>query len=105
MPRLTFILTLIDGIIEKFHSSATATSGRPSREQNPIRLTERHFPEFILSTLSNAESTSVAMFAFLIVLGSKPIICLENVTNLCAAPCFQIYHTIKSLSSFEILCD
>ena len=36
MTRLTFILTLIDGIIEKHHSSYYATPGRPSHSQNPL---------------------------------------------------------------------
>ena len=97
MPRLTFILTLIDGIIEKFHSPATATPGWPSREQTTLCLTERNFPEFIPSTSSNTKPTRGCHVCHSNSNRKQThYMCSKCDKSLCAALCFQIYHTIKS---------
>ena len=98
MSRLTFILTLVDRIVEKHHSlQRQMKPGRPSREQNPLRLTERHFPDFIPSTSSNPKPTRRCHVCY----SHKPrkqthFMCNQCDKALCAAPCFQIYHTIKN---------
>ena len=55
MIRLIFILTLIDGIIEKHHSPCHATPGRSLCLQNPLRLMERHFPYYAPVTSTNSK--------------------------------------------------
>ena len=86
---LNDLYTLSDGIIEKFHSPATATPGRPSQEQTPLYLIERHFPEFIPSTSSNAKSTCCCHVCYSNSTKKQThYICSKCGKSLCAAPCF-----------------
>jgi hypothetical protein len=90
--------TLIEKLIEKFHS--TSKKGRPSSQPGPLRLTERHFPEYVPPTEKKA-----APCRYCAVCCSKRdekgkkkrketrYYCRNCDVGLCAVPCFMIYHT------------
>ena len=98
MSRLTFILSLIDRIIEENHSYLNQSkSGRPSREQNPLRLTEGRFPECIPATATNSKPKRRCHVCYSRkVRKQTQLMCSQCDKALCAAPCFRIYHTMKN---------
>ena len=97
MSRLTFILSLVDRIVEKHHSPRQLKPGSPSREQNPFCLTEGHFPDFVPSTSSNPKPTCRCHVCYSHKRRKQiHFMCNQCGTALCAAPCFQIYHSIKT---------
>ena len=96
MTRLAYILNLVDNIVERYHSPRHAT-GRPSREQNPLHLTERHFPTCIPPTASNSKPTRRCHVCYSRKTRKQThFMCNQCDKALCAAPCFQIYHNMKN---------
>lgn len=68
--------------------------GRPSLEEDPLRLKERHFPEYVPSSEKKANASRRC-----VVCSSKKIRkesryqCGPCDVGLCAAPCFKDFHT------------
>ena len=93
-----FHLKLIKEIIAKYHTPvSTRTVGRRVLDENSeLRLTERHFANFIPSTAQKKSTTK------------RCVICTKNKRRresrymcptcnvpLCIVPCFEIFHTKK----------
>lgn len=97
--NLEFRKKLIEKIIGKFHTY-TKKSGRPSTQPGPLRLTERHFPEFVPPTEKKTKP-----YRCCAVCCSKKdekgkkirketrYFCRNCNVGLCAVPCFMVYHT------------
>lgn len=100
-----FQTKLVERIIEEhFEGSSYSKKGRPSRSEDPLRLTGRHFPEHIPQSGSKSTPTRRCR-----VCCSKTdadgkkirketrVYCPDCNVALCAVPCFRIYHTTKQL--------
>lgn len=97
--NLEFRKTLIERIIAKYHAPSKK-SGRPSIQPGPLRLTERHFPEYVPPTEKKANPCR-----YCAVCCSKRdekgkkkrketrYFCKNCNVALCAVPCFMVYHT------------
>ncbi|XP_064639800.1 piggyBac transposable element-derived protein 4-like [Lineus longissimus] len=97
MDRLTFQLDLIEGILAKYKQGAPAKPrrGRPPHGEMPQRLSERHFPSHIPPTPKKDKPTRRC-----VVCQSRKkreessYYCRKCDKALCAAPCFELYHTL-----------
>lgn len=92
---LQFREALIESIVERHHRQSPK-KGRPTLEVDPLRLRERHFPEYIPGTEKKKNASKRC-----VVCASKKIrkesryYCVECDVGLCAAPCFKTFHTKK----------
>lgn len=101
-----FRLDLAEALIENYKSETASTSakrGRPGSSPNPLRLTDRHFPDFVPSTENkeNAARRCAVCCSKRDEQGKKVrketrYYCKECNVGLCAVPCFKIYHTQKN---------
>ena len=101
--NLEFRKCLAEDIIKKFHCTQKK-AGRPSLQPGPLRLTERHFPEYIPATEKKAAPTRRCAIC-----GNKRdargkkirkemrSYCKECNMGLCTIPCFEVYHTKRDL--------
>ena len=96
---LEFREKLVISLFEKYSdrsTTATARKGRKSHENSPLRLTERHFPEYIPPTEKKENATR------------RCVVCSKHDKRretryhrekcnvaLCAAPSFSNYRTQK----------
>ena len=101
-----FRLDLAEELIEQNKLEAVSTSAkktRPGKLPNPLRLTDRHFPDFVPSTENkeNAARRCAVCCSKKDDRGKKVrketrYYCKECNVGLCAVPCFKIYHTQKN---------
>ena len=95
--RLKFILILVDRLIETYKGGAQRESRRPSLEQSPLRLTDRHFPEEIPPTSCNSKPQRRCHVCYTNKQRKQThFMCKECDKALCVSPCFKIYHTKKN---------
>nr|XP_022901407.1 piggyBac transposable element-derived protein 4-like [Onthophagus taurus] len=103
IDNLQFRLQLVEQIIQKYHSSeCTKKAGRP-KKPGPLRLKERHFPDFSPPTKSYniPYKRCVLCSTKKDKMGKKlrketKYCCNECDVALCPAPCFKVYHTEKN---------
>lgn len=100
LDNLEFRSLLVEKMIEKYHSSTNIKKiGRP-KHSGPLRLRERHFPDFIPST----EKKAVVYRQCTVCCSKKDkkgkkirketrYMCSDCNVGLCVVPCFKIYHT------------
>ncbi|XP_050509345.1 piggyBac transposable element-derived protein 4-like [Diabrotica virgifera virgifera] len=92
-----FQLTLIQQIVEENHKGKMRTSaGRRSVDDNPLRLTCRHFPSHVPPTTSR----KVGLRKCVVCAKNKKrketsFMCRECNVPLCVVNCFERFHTIK----------
>ena len=74
--------------------------GRPSNVPHPLRLTERHFPEYVPPTEKKANPTRQCVVCSKKrdangkkIRRESRYCCLVCDVALCVTPCFKIYHT------------
>ncbi|XP_071053828.1 piggyBac transposable element-derived protein 4-like [Onthophagus taurus] len=108
--NLQFRQALIEKLIENFHSTSSTRKGRPSYQPGPLRLTERHFPEYVPPTKKKA-----APCRYCAVCcnkknkeGKRPrketrYYCKSCDVGLCAVPCFMEYHTKLNFCVHEVV--
>ncbi|XP_023210227.1 piggyBac transposable element-derived protein 4-like [Centruroides sculpturatus] len=98
--HLSFRMTIIERIITMYHTETRPSKHGQTRIPSPLRLTEKHFPDFIPPT-----DKKVAPTRYCVVCCSKrddkekkirretTYQCESCKVALCPAPCFKIYHT------------
>ncbi|KAF2894023.1 hypothetical protein ILUMI_12150 [Ignelater luminosus] len=102
---LEYRMDIVKLIMEKYHHSEfCSATGRPSVIPTPLRLTGRHFPEYIPGTeKKNNPTRQCAMCARVRDGHGKKIrresryYCPDCDVALCVAPCFRVYHTVKDI--------
>jgi hypothetical protein len=94
-----FQLTLIREILQHYHTPRLTTkSGRPSSGDQPLRLTERHFPSAVPPT-EKKEKPARKCHVCANTRKKQKIrkdtryMCAKCEVGLCVHPCFEIYHT------------
>ena len=101
LSHLQFRVRIIERLIELHHdSSQLPRRGRPSRdESNPLRLTGRHFPEFIPENDGKAAPTRRCKVCCSHngeegkkIRKETRYFCRDCDVALCLAPCFGLYH-------------
>ena len=93
-------LELIREIIGKYGSQVQTSIGRP-RSEHPLRLTARHFPSRIASTVTQAKRKRKCYVCAHTVRREKSrrdtlYECIECDVGLCVTDCFKDYHTLKA---------
>lgn len=99
MNSFQFREALVEGLLLKYHTGLLTTSkrGRKSKEENPLRLKERHFPSHIPASEKKEKPTrSCSVCAAQKQRKESRYQCGECDVALCVDPCFRIYHTQKS---------
>lgn len=104
LSSLLYRLSVIENIIGSYHSdSMKPKSGRPSQTMNPLRLTERHFLDYIPITGKKSNPTrQCAVCSRVRDVNGKKIrresrfYCPDCDVGLCVAPCFRVYHTVAN---------
>lgn len=105
--HLSFLTRLIIKIKEEHATNLTKTLNRGSKriekslygDTTPERLTGRHFPKLIPSSEKKSNPTRRCKVCFSKKVNDKPVrketryYCRECDAGLCAAPCFEIYHS------------
>lgn len=98
--HLQFRMDLITKIIEAYCSTEAQTKGRPSSLPNPLRMTERHFPDYIPPTDKKENPTRVCQVCSRTkdrngkkIRKESRYWCADCEVALCVAPCFRIFHT------------
>lgn len=95
-----FRLSLIRQILQEYHQPRKSSKGgRPSSSENPLRLTERHFPTIVPPTEKKQAPTRVCTVCSQSNLHPRKrkesrYMCSNCEVALCVHPCFGIYHTI-----------
>lgn len=95
MKRMEFQLKLIENMILKYHKTEIRPSGRPSKIAPPTRINAPHYPTFIPPTTGKQEPRRRCVVCYKS--GQRRETrynCEECKVALCAAPCFQRYHTV-----------
>lgn len=100
MDNLDFRSKLVEEMIEKYHSSTYSKTAGPPKQPGLLRLTERHFPDFIPPTEKKAfPYRNCAICCSKKDNKGKKIRketrywCSDCKVGLCVVPCFKIYHT------------
>ena len=95
VTRREFILTLAEKLISKYSSEIPATKRRPSQlSVKPLRLTERHFPEYCPPTEKKEKPLRVcAQCRKNKIRKESSYWCKDCKVGLCVAPCFRDWHT------------
>jgi hypothetical protein len=96
----SYQLEVIREIIEKYGSQVRSSIGRPS-EDNPLRLTARHFPSRIPSTDTQANPRRKCFVCANTLRRAKSrrdtsYECVGCDVGLCLTDCFEDYHTLKA---------
>lgn len=104
MDSLDFRLKVIELIIEKYKTTNISRSGRPSSVPTPLRLSARHFPDFIPPTEKKTNPTRQCFICALKrneenkrIRKETRYMCRDCDVPLCVIPCFKIYHTVANL--------
>lgn len=103
MSPLVYRLEIIQKIMEKYHSADMKPKpGRPSAAMHPLRLTERHFPEYIPATEKKTNPTRQCAVCSRVrdargkkIRRESRYYCPDCDVALCVAPCFRVYHTVS----------
>ena len=95
LPLLPFRIQVIRTLFETNHvARARATGGRPSFE-NPLRLTERHFPSFIPATDKKQNPTRMCrVCSHNGRQRESRYECADCEVALCVDPCFRKFHSM-----------
>lgn len=98
MTSLEFREALVEKIISQhFDEERQVKKGRPSLESDPLRLHQRHFPEYVPATEKKENATRrCAVCSKNKIRRETRYQCTECNVGLCAAPCFKIFHTKKN---------
>lgn len=102
---LVYRLELIQLIMEKYHKDEfSCRKGRPSTHLTPLRLTGRHFPEYIPPTEKKQNPTRQCRICCRVrdARGKKirretRYFCSDCDVPLCVTPCFRMYHTVTNI--------
>ena len=95
MKRMDFQLKLIENMIQKYHKTEIRSSGRPSKLAPPTRINAPHYPAFIPPTASKQEPRRRCVVCYKQDQRRETrYTCEQCKVALCAAPCFQHYHTV-----------
>ncbi|XP_067122000.1 piggyBac transposable element-derived protein 4-like [Centruroides vittatus] len=98
-PNMLFRLTLIERLITTYHTVTMASKHGRTRTAGPLRLTEKHFPDFIPPTDKKVAPTRCCVVCCKKNKDGKKIRretryqCEQCQVAMCPAPCFKIYHT------------
>lgn len=96
ISRMEFQLRLIENLILKYHKTVVTPSGRPSKSAPPTRINAPHYPSFIPPTEKKQNPCRRCVVCYKN--GERRetrYTCTDCNVALCAAPCFQRYHTCK----------
>ncbi|KFM59699.1 PiggyBac transposable element-derived protein 4, partial [Stegodyphus mimosarum] len=100
--NLEFRIELAERIVEKYHTHRHLKSKPAETVSNTLRLSARHFPDYILPTEKKKEPTRRCVVCCSKNDANGKRIRLETRTYckdcnapLCAIPCFKVYHTQK----------
>lgn len=102
MTSLKFRENLVEQIVLKCstNNDANRCHGRPSLDDDPLRLTERHFPELIPSggeAKSRLRKTRRCHVCARYNKRSQTrYMCVDCDIGLCVTPCFRIHHTQRN---------
>ncbi|CAN7947555.1 unnamed protein product [Ixodes pacificus] len=94
-----FRLELVRQLIEKYHEgNSEPKGGRPSKGEDPTRLTARHFPSQIPPTAAKQNPTRVCHVCAHTHIRPKlrresRYVCSSCQVKLCVVPCFEEFHT------------
>ncbi|XP_022251164.1 piggyBac transposable element-derived protein 4-like isoform X2 [Limulus polyphemus] len=99
--HLEYRIVVIEKMIEKYHLPQFSSKGvRPGTTPNPLRLTERHFPDIIPATEKKTNPTRQCAVCSTQrdskgkrVRRESRYYCPDCDVGLCVAPCFRVYHT------------
>ena len=95
ISRMEFQVRLIENMISKYRTSEVTPSGRPPRSAPPTRINAPHYPKFI--PFKDAKRKSYRRCTVCFKNGGRretKFICAQCNVALCAAPCFERYHTL-----------
>lgn len=95
----TFRIQLIRGLIERYAQPKSAL-GRPVIGENPLRLTERHFPSLVPPTAAKRNAQRYCIVCSQTCKREKKRTdtrsqCAVCDVGLCVVDCFEAYHTLK----------
>lgn len=95
-----FRLKVAEQLIEKFPLTSFHQKDQVPTVDNPMRLTERHFPVLVPQTKKGSKSQRRCHVCSHTKLGPKRrkesrFMCAECSVGLCVHPCFQQFHTLK----------
>ena len=101
---LDFQTAVIEEILRKYQVSTdmTGKTGRKSDVNDPLRLTGRHFADYIPATPCKREPTRRCVVCYASNKNGKKIRketriwCPDCEVALCNIPCFKIYHTQRN---------
>lgn len=105
LSNLLYRLSVVEKIMESHHSEEMKPKhGRPSSTMNPLRLTERHFLDYIPATGKKANPTRQCAVCCRVrdangkkIRRESRFYCPDCDVALCVAPCFRVYHTVANI--------
>lgn len=98
MEAVDFRTALVEKIVNIHLQEGSQTKkGRPSLDEDPLRLKMRHFPEYVPRSGNklNPQRRCIVCSSHKVRKESR-FQCSECDVGLCAAPCFKIFHTQKN---------
>lgn len=103
--HLDFRLALVNEILKKYHNEVSSPRiGRPSTTPNPLRLSGRHFPEYLPPSGKKINHTRQCAVCSRVRdhMGKKirresRFYCPDCDVALCVSPCFRVYHTVANI--------
>jgi len=102
ITHIQFRLQLIERLLHEYHvPEEQVRRGRPSALSggDPLRLTGRHFPKYVPASAKKINAQRVCIVCSSQTENGKKVRketryqCVECDVGLCAAPCFEVYHT------------
>lgn len=103
MTPLQYRLAVVEKTMKSYLSEDKPKPGRPSATLNPVRLTDRHFPEYLPATEKRQNLTQCVVCSRVRDCNGKKIrresryYCPDCDVALCVAPCFRVYHTVADI--------
>jgi hypothetical protein len=101
--HLDFRMNVVKEIMEKYKTDFPSPKyGRPISEPSPLRLSVRHFPEYLPATEKKNKSNQ-AMCSRVPDCNGKKLqresryFCPDCDVALCVSPCFRVYHTVANI--------
>lgn len=98
--HVEFCKMLTEQIVEQYNEPKNVNrGGRPCHENNPIRLTARHFPSKVPGTAKKVNATRICAVCSKTKFNGKKVRkesryeCSICDVGLCVDPCFRIFHT------------
>lgn len=100
LSHLEYRMEIIEKIIEAYGREVINLQGRRRSAPNPLRMVERHFPDYVPSTSKKTNTTRVCVVCSKKrdargkrVRRESRYQCPDCDVGLCVTPCFCIYHT------------